>query len=344
MGSFETLNLDIQTGRKHGLKGLKMAGTNIKIAYLIIAHNHPEHLSKMIEQLDNDSVEFFIHIDKRSPIEPFLKALAGRKRITFVKKTYKIYWKGFTQIRAAMSLLESSLACRANYYILLSGVDYPLKPNKAILDFFDNNKTEYIHYFSLYDLPKWPGKIKHFFFWDSIFTNPRQGFKRTRSRYLKHIHNKFILKLPERRYFKDIHPYGGSQWWMLTYGCAKYCFDFLTENTKFRNFYRFTDSPDEMVFQTIVLNSRFAVNTINYESYQKQHDEVLENIIKKPLGFTKFNLRYIDWHSPQRGFPATLDESNFDEMKASGAMFARKFDTILSKNLLDKIDNELLAD
>lgn len=49
---------------------------------------------------------------------------------------------------------------------------------------------------------------------------------------------------------------------------------------------------------------------------------------------------HIDWHrcSNAGRSPKVLDESDFERLMASGALFARKFDWGMSKGLLDKID------
>lgn len=314
-----------------------------KIAYLVLAHHHPLQLSRMVARLDCEAVEFFIHIDKKSHITPFKTALEAYDRVTFLEKRYAVYWKGFSQILATMALLKAALASRAEYYILLSGSDYPLKPNNEILRFLEGNNTQYLHFFSLHDFPGWLKKVRYYY-WDSLLTNPREGFRPVKWRYIKYIQKGILNRLPPRKLPSGIQqPYGGSQWWMLTHDCAAYCLDFLEKNPGFRRFYRFTDSPDEMVFQTIILNSPFANSVRNYLQYRNNRKQVVAEVLGKPLGFCPYNYRYIDWHSPQRGFPATLNEENFEEMVESGALLARKLDPEKSRSLLNRIDRELLA-
>ena len=314
-----------------------------KIAYLILAHNHPAQLARMIQRLDHEAVEFFIHVDKKFPLEPFQAALGGNARITLIEERHAIFWRGFSQIYATMALMKASLACEAAYYILLSGSDYPLKSNDEIHRFLHNKDTQYIHYFSLHDIPKWLKKIRHYYYWDSSLINPRHGHKTLKKKYRKYVQKGFLNRLPARKYLKGMHPYGGSQWWMLTHDCMTYCLDTLENNTRFRWFYKFTDSPDEMVFQTIILNSRFAERAVNYQRYQDDREWVVSEILTKPLGSCQYNYRYIDWYSPERGFPAVLNEANFEEMTRANALFARKFDPQLSRPLLDRIDRELLG-
>ena len=39
--------------------------------YLILAHRNPEQLCRMIKALDDGNSKFFIHLDAKTPIEPF---------------------------------------------------------------------------------------------------------------------------------------------------------------------------------------------------------------------------------------------------------------------------------
>lgn len=317
----------------------------ITLAYLILAHAHPGHLARMIDRLDHDSVEFFIHIDKRSDITPFTKLLGKNRKVHFIRERYKIFWRGYSQILATIALMKAALRCRARYYVLLSGMDYPLARTEEIIRFFQDKNTQYLHYFPLRDtehFPNWLRKIQHYYFWDSVLTNPRQGIKSVRHRYKRFIQNKLLSRMRPRKYFDDLQPYGGSQWWMLTHDCVKYCLEFIARRADFSLFYRYTDAPDEMFFQTIVLNSPFKEDAIHFREYRDNYQALAENVLKRPLGSSRFNYRYINWYAPERGFPATLIDSDFDEMRGSKALFARKFDPLVSRSLLERIDTELL--
>jgi hypothetical protein len=49
------------------------------------------------------------------------------------------------------------------------------------------------------------------------------------------------------------------------------------------------------------------------------------------------NLRYIDWVARNGNNPAILDETDFEILKESPAVFARKFDYPQSMELMNKI-------
>jgi hypothetical protein len=49
------------------------------------------------------------------------------------------------------------------------------------------------------------------------------------------------------------------------------------------------------------------------------------------------NLRHIDWVARNGNNPAVLDETDFDKLQETNAVFARKFDYPQSIGLLNKI-------
>ena len=44
----------------------------MKYAYLILAHNNPQQLERMLNMLQDPAAEFYIHVDKKSDIRTFV--------------------------------------------------------------------------------------------------------------------------------------------------------------------------------------------------------------------------------------------------------------------------------
>ena len=57
----------------------------------------------------------------------------------------------------------------------------------------------------------------------------------------------------------------------LTGECVAYILNYIRDNPNFVRYYRYTDAPDEMFIQTIVLNSSFAKRTVHYEDISQAH-------------------------------------------------------------------------
>ncbi|HEU5047887.1 MAG TPA: hypothetical protein VFT64_08605, partial [Rickettsiales bacterium] len=66
------------------------------IAYLILAHYQPELLRRLVLRLKSPWARFFIHIDAKSDIAPFLSALEGISRVTLVSQRIPVYWGGWS--------------------------------------------------------------------------------------------------------------------------------------------------------------------------------------------------------------------------------------------------------
>ena len=55
------------------------------------------------------------------------------------------------------------------------------------------------------------------------------------------------------------------------------------------------------------------------------------------------NKRFMIWEKPDSTHPNTLRLKDFDAIKASDHLFARKFDATVDEAILDKIDKEILG-
>ena len=68
-------------------------------AFLIIAHNNWNQLKKLIQLLDAENHDIYIHIDKKSKDfnkKEFLSIT--RKSKLYIFQEYKVFWGGFSQV------------------------------------------------------------------------------------------------------------------------------------------------------------------------------------------------------------------------------------------------------
>ena len=69
-------------------------------AFLIIAHNNWEQLKKLVQLLDAENHDIYIHIDKKSKdfkADKFLEII-NKSRI-FIYQEYEVFWGGFSQVQ-----------------------------------------------------------------------------------------------------------------------------------------------------------------------------------------------------------------------------------------------------
>ena len=106
--------------------------------YLILAHKNPLQLGRMIERLDDGASKFFIHLDAKTPIEPFAACLEGA-HIRFIDKRERCVWGDFSIVQATIRLMEAA-SNEQGLFILMSGQDYPIQSQGYINDFLERNK------------------------------------------------------------------------------------------------------------------------------------------------------------------------------------------------------------
>ena len=292
-----------------------------KIAYLILAHTDPTQLERLINAL-NFNCNFFIHIDKYSSIEPFQK-LNLPENVSFVQKRERVNWAGFSIVKATINLIKAAIDSGDNYshLVLLSGLDYPIKPAQAISDYLVSNPNkQFIRFTYMQDSEDYyMGMLTKYFFRDIFPFIPNRQFRRI-ARYL----SEKITKPLNRKYFSEFKPCAGSQWWALSLDCAKYILNFVEQRPDVVSYYKHTFAPDEHFFHTIVANSPY-FDQIVYE----------KNKLTGPHNFANLHIIH-----PTLVKVYTKDD--FDEIQKSNKFFVRKVNTAQSTELLNKINDKIL--
>ncbi len=236
----------------------------MNIAYLILAHNTPKHLQRLINALSSRSSSFFIHLDKKSNADDFIE-IHGRN-IHFISDRVAVFWGEFSQVEAILILLRTALADKYNFdrFVLLSGSDYPLRSASYIEAFFERNpNTEFMNMVAM------PA--------DSIGKPiSRLTTYRLRSQaspissVIRKILTRVITLLYKRDYkfyFGDFTPYGGSTWWALSREACIFILTFVEKEIQLVNFFKNTLCPDESFFQTILGNSIFRLRIVKNITY-----------------------------------------------------------------------------
>ncbi|WP_158827175.1 beta-1,6-N-acetylglucosaminyltransferase [Mucilaginibacter lacusdianchii] len=280
----------------------------MKVAHLILAHENPRQLERLITRLSYDGDAVFIHLDKKTDIIPFLP-LQQLPGVFFINNRVKVYWGTYSIVEATVNSFEEIMNAGVSYdYInLLSGADYPLQP---------------IHKFRSF-LAQHPGKAFMSFMdiqesWTEAVTRITQYHLNNFNFPGQYLLQRFInLTMPERAIPDNLIPVGRSQWFTASAACINYILDYWHQNPRLRRFLQFTWGCDEFIFQTILYNSPFYGHMVNN------------------------NLRHIDW-SAQRVSPKVLTLADQEVLLNSDAFFARKFD-IHQPQILDIIDERLLA-
>lgn len=287
-----------------------------KHAYLIEAHCNKEQLKILLDCLDYEKNDIYLHIDLRSKeLKDIEKEVNLSKSSLYMVKSVKVRWGGYSQIQAELNLLEAAYQkgeyCR---YHLISGVDLPIKTQKEIHDFFDKDNKEYVQFDykdNQEEIIKRMGK--YHFLRDHI--NRNNHILNTIEKINLIIQN--IFKINRCKKIKMKLKKGGN-WFSITSDAVKY----ILENKEWiAKHFKNTKCCDEVFLQTLIYNSDFKKNLF-YDSYENRNT----------------SLRYIDW---KRGNPYIFRIDDFDNLISSHYMFARKFDENIDNNIIIKIHDYL---
>lgn len=284
-----------------------------------MAYNNPRQLLKLIQLLDDERNDLFIHIDKNADFPMnLLSTDACRWAGLYIVDRLPVLWAHYSQVAVELRLLECATARRTyRYYHLLSGMDLPLKTQDQIHSFFDKQDCEFISI-----VPhETPYNLKHV-----RATWPLLGFRRYRSskamKLISELYAELQLRTGRNRQKKvnteQWHFFDGWQWFSITDAFARYVLELKPIIEKV---FCKSKAPDELFLQTIVYQSPF------------------KDKIADPTDLARSSMRFIDW---KRGTPYTFQAEDFETLIHSPYMFARKFDERTDEKIIDRIYSYLI--
>ena len=288
-----------------------------KHAYLIMAHTQPELLKKLIELLDDERNDIYLHIDSKAmdfPIEDVTKA-AKRAGCVLTERT-NVTWGSYSQIHCEMVLLKEAVKKEYEYYHLLSGMDLPIKSQNEIHAFFEKYAgLEFVDE----DLPQISEaalsrvKYQHKFFGKAGSMKDILGALETKGQKL--------LGVDKTKKYGDIVFQKGRNWFSITHGLAKLV---VEKEGWIQEVFGQSVCGDELFLQTAARNSEFSEKICNPNTMPEVPDT-----------------RYIDWKRGNNNNPYIFRIEDYEELKQTSGIFARKFDLNVDKDIVEKLCEEL---
>ena len=299
--------------------------------YLILAHKNPLQLGRMIERLDDCASKFFIHLDAKTPIEPFAACLEGG-HIRFIEPRERCVWGDFSIVQATIRLMEAASE-EQGVFILMSGQDYPIQSQGYINDFLERNKDfDFIEIEPLEE--KWKpkmvkDKLEHYhilhseergnsncyapFAHCSVFQKVRTLMHLLKGR-LSMKNFKLLCSLP-KRVAPFERQYAGSQFWAFSERTFYAMLHYIREHkAALEGYYKYTSSPDEIYFHSVLMDLVAKDSTIKL----------------------KEQITYVNYFRKNNVFVS----EDFDKLTSEkGKLFARKFDTDIDIEILNKLDS-----
>ena len=288
-----------------------------KIAFLILAHNNPEMLKRLIYSLDYELFDIYVHIDAKTDISlyGFDSYRLKYSKLYIVDKRLRVYWADYSVVKATIELMKFALR-KNNYcrFVMLSGNDYPLKSNIEIYDKFSNNNIEFIMGTPLQNMEKI--SKYHFMHYGPL------------GKRLEDIYNCLGIHYNSKPLIVDENKYTvffAPQWHALSFLCVTAVLDTYERNQKVLDkFFMYTYAPDELLIPTLVFNSKFKNKTLKSSFPDGTHYNIMTAI------------HYIDYEPIVR----VLTENDANNLLSSNKLFARKFNVYSSAKLLDFIDKQ----
>ena len=302
----------------------------LKIAYICLCHLDPKFIARAAKALQYEQDGFFVHVDNKVDIEPFISACAGLDNVHFVEDRIDNYWGGFHSTIATIRTIKFALS-KDNYdrFVILQGQDYPLFSPKHIHEFFEKYKdTEFCKAKNISISPNKRDYMKCCGYW--MMDGKPNFFQKCLRVFLVKL-NKTGIKY-RKATFKNgkekWNIYHGKAHIALTRDCVNYVLNVYENNRAYNKYVKHRFPPDEMYIHTIIHNSHFK-------------DKVCKEIIIDRFGKeTLFNLTYLEYPVYATVF---RDKEDYQWLKNMGCLFVRKVNST-SGELLDEIDKHILSD
>lgn len=222
-------------------------GSIIRIAYFIMVHDYPERFKELFSKIYTRDQFYLIHIDRKATAEftEEIQQFIIQFPNAFILDSMNINSAGFSIIQAEINAMEFLLkvSSKWDFFINLSGEDYPLKSQNIIRKFLSKNKNK-----------------NYLFYYDQKFYRP-DTLRRIQNHFTE-LAYKISSLIYKRDFMKDVTPYIGGKWLIFT---RETC-TFLCRNDKvaiFEDFYLHTYLPGDSFFQTVLMNTSFSDIIVN---------------------------------------------------------------------------------
>lgn len=305
------------------------------VHFVMLAHDDPGHVGRLVRQLDFPDARVWLHVDAKASLDDW-REVTTAPNVTVVTPRTRCSWGTFSLVEATLAAVRSALQVAADddVLVLLSGQAYPVKSTERIKSYFaansgrvlmdvrriedawpDDHRTRCYHY----PLSEVTG--------DLALTKP---FSEMKLRERRGMFLRLVRRLGPRRALQLMRQtwptgrapvaqqYGGSQWWGLPAGIARTCLAFHDAHPEFADYYRWSQYPDELYFQNLLFAAVPALRPTD--------------CLPSPM--------YVDWTPGDWSLPRVFGNEDFEKLVAQGetVLFARKFYSDRSSELLDRPD------
>jgi len=284
------------------------------IGFVLLTHDRPAQVMRLIRRLNRmfDRPPIVVHHDlSKGGCAPEPTA-----NVSFVRPHVVTAWGEFSLVEATLlAIREFRRTADAEWMVLLSGSDYPIKATDRILaDLRAGGYDAHIRHQPIEagrHARGWPLECRRRYFsrraWIPILDHRLRLSWRP-------------IRVPQPRvllpFSATFRCFAGSQWFAANRRAADLMLDFHARRGPLTRHYQRVHAPDESYLHCILANSRSL--RVNDEDW-----------------------RFVKWSSDQDGrHPSIITTADLPALRATTAHFARKFAVEVDDEVLDALDRE----
>ena len=313
------------TARREARRPVALGRGHAKLAVIVLAHRGPKQVAVLASMMRHQRVSIYLHVDRRVRLQPFTRALAAAQSGTVVLlPRHASRWGGLEVVDATLDGLARAIQDECDYFILISGQDFPLLSVTELLEFVDAAESDsYVYHWPL-PTERWRfgGRDRTDFYTYTVLDRRETCIPRGedassfnwRGTVLNDLLRIRTSVKPPRRFPSYAYPVGGWQWWNLSRVAADYVVQFVADHPDYRRYHRYTILPDELFFQSILLGTEFS----------SRHRIVNDG------------LRFMLWPEGE-SHPRALTAIDLPALLESKALFARKVDATADAKLFSSL-------
>lgn len=285
------------------------------VGFILLTHTKPHQIVRLVTRLNQmfDNPPIVCHHDFSKcalPLSSF------PQNVSFVLPHLQTGWAQFSVVEATVQAIEQMYESRSapDWFVLLSGSDYPIKSSPQILQDLSNGSYDAHIHIELIRFDAYERDWQEVCFdrYCTIKLSLPSITKRLRpTRRVLSLKHPFLTH-PFLPFSRDLRCFAGSQWFCANRRSAEYITDFHRSRPGLAAHYGSVMFAEESYFQTILANA-------------------------PALRLNNNNWRYTDW-SAGDAHPKTLVSEDLPGIISSSAHFARKFDIDADVQVLDELD------
>ena len=228
---------------------------NKKHAYLLMLHHRKDLVDLLLEELDDERNDLYIHIDSSSS-ELNINDFNIKKSKVYEVASMMVVWGDFSQIECELRLMKkASENGPYAYYHFMQGSAFPLKNQDDLHKFYDDNQGKQFISVEDYKLLKY--RVDQY--------NLLAGYYSGHGKWVTHL-NMILVKIQRLLGISRLKKHNlvyakGFALWSVTDDLLKYV---LSKENLIRDLFKYSLCGDEIFIHMLAYNSDFREDLYDY--------------------------------------------------------------------------------